>query len=96
MTDKPRGRIRSALLDALAPPADDLAAVRPDSDTWSTPAGVAPGADLERVQDADLSARVQTMPFETYLEQQPRADRMRDLTAYSERVMPLYQQAKAH
>ena len=25
----------------------------------------------------------------------PRADRMRDLTAYSERVMPLYQQAKA-
>mgnify|MGYP000033989405 CR=1 FL=1 len=24
----------------------------------------------------------------------PRAERMRDLTAYSERVMPLYQQAK--
>lgn len=73
MTDKPRGRIRSALLDVLAPPADDLAVVRPDSDPWSSPAGVAPGADLERVQDADLSARAHVVPFESYLDQQPRA-----------------------
>lgn len=73
MTDKPRGRLRSALLDVLAPPADDLAVVRPDSDPWSTPAGLEPGAELERQQDADLSARVAVVPFETYLDQQPRA-----------------------
>lgn len=77
MTDKPRGRIRSALLEALTiPAATDSETLGRDSDPWSTPAGQTPGADLERLESGDISARVadtRGVPFETFTDQHPRA-----------------------
>lgn len=77
MTDKPRGRIRSALLEVLTPPATtDSETLGRDSDPWSSPAGIAPGGDLERLESGDIAARVadtRGTPFETFPDQHPRA-----------------------
>jgi hypothetical protein len=77
MNDKPRGRIRSALMEALTmPAATDSDTLGRDSDPWSTPAGQTPGDDLERVTSGNIAARVpdtRGRPFETFTDQHPRA-----------------------